>query len=357
MRSLSQAVRRLGLICMAASLSAGGAPAGEVLPCGVADAGNRTGFVANARGGIDAVDLATGDLLWDVAGASRPALAEDDRLFAWTPVKGNGLRVLAFDRTHAGRRLLESEAVVFPDWVSVEEVAGRSFTARWRLDKDRLILDWEARAWYAGAHSTPRIEAEARRYAEGRVTIDAESGKAETAEVEKRTAPPRAPKELETALVRWRGAAGGLQAALVLEEVDGRQRLLLWSWDAEKVHEPKELCAGARLLALSTVDDRILCVRDAAASSDPGPDERRKSDWSVFAVNGGERLAQVPYEPGTEAMAVVGPRVLCLVAGPHKGSIDKPFVRARSLKAFDLKTGKPLWDRPIEGKLISPPGP
>ena len=74
-------------------------------------------------------------------------------------------------------------------------------------------------------------------------------------------------------------------------------------------------------------------------------------------MDDGGRLAQVPYEPGTEAVAVVGPRVYALVAGPLAGPLDKAFVRPRSLKAFDLKTGKPLWQRPVEGKLIAPPAP
>jgi len=118
------------LACLAGLSPAATAVAGPVLPCGVADAGGRTGFVANAHGGIDAVDLATGDLLWDADGAKRPALAEDDRLYAWAPVKSAGLRVLAFDRAKGGRPLLESEPASFPDWVNVEEGPGRSFTTR-----------------------------------------------------------------------------------------------------------------------------------------------------------------------------------------------------------------------------------
>ena len=269
-----------------------------MLPCGVADPGGRTGFVANAHGGIDAVDLATGDLLWDVDAAKRPALAEDDRLYAWAPVHGNGLRVTAFDRAKGGRPLLESEPVVFPDWVNVEDGPGQSFTGRWRFDKGRLILDWEARAWYSGAHPTPQAEANARRQAEGQVRIDVETGKVETAAAEQPAAPPSPPKDLEKAVVRWQGAAGDAQAALVLEEAEGRQTLSLWSWDAAKVNEPKELLTGKRLLALPTIDERFLCLRDASPSPDQGegPDDRGRYGWSIFVADGGDRLAQVAVQ-------------------------------------------------------------
>src|ERR1700736_6055757 len=117
MRSVPHFVRRFVLAWLTAGLTAAAAPASP-LPCGVADPGGRTGFISNPGGGIDAVDLATGDLLWNVDEAKRPALADGGRLFAWAPVKDNGLRVAVFDRTRNGRRILESEPATFPDWVS-----------------------------------------------------------------------------------------------------------------------------------------------------------------------------------------------------------------------------------------------
>jgi hypothetical protein len=360
MRNVPHAALRVVSASLAAALLAAEPPpppAAQPLPCGVTDPGGRTGFFANAKGGIDAVDLASGDLLWDLDGAKWPALAEGDRLFAWAPVNGNGLRVLALDRTQAGRRLLESEPVFFPDWVSVEEAPGRSFSARWRLEKGALVLDWEARAWFVGAHATPQAEADARRFADGRVRIDVETGKAESASAEKPAEPPPLPRELEKAVVRWQGEAGGGRAALVLERADGREKLTLWSWDVGSVHAPRELLAGGRLLALPTLDGRLLCLRDAAAGPDPtAPNDSLQGGWSLFPLDGG-RPTRAPYEPGTESVAVVGGRAFCLVAGPLHGPLDRPFVRPRAVKAFDLQTGKPLWERPVAGKPCSPPAP
>ncbi len=348
------------LVSAGLTVGAGGASvwAGPVLPCGVADPGGRTGFVANAQDGIDAVDLATGELLWKVDGARRPALADDDRLFAWSPVKPNGLRIVAFKR-EGGRRVMESEPVVFPDWVQVEDGPGRSFRIHWRLEKGRLILDWEARAWFSGAHATPDADAKARRFAEGQVRIDVESGKAESGPAEQRAAPPRLPKELEKAIFRWQGPVGDTHVALVMEWSDGQQRFTLWTWDGEKTQAPRELFTGKRVRVLPTLDDRFVCLREATPSPDqePGAEERKDYGWSIFAVNGGECIASVPYEAGTEGMAVIGPRAYCVVAGAFKGPLDKPFVRPRSLKAFDLKTGKPLWEHPVEGKPCLPPAP
>jgi hypothetical protein len=332
--------------------AAAAAPPAVPLPCGVADVAGRTGFLANPDGGVDAVDLATGDLLWDTKDARRPLLAADDRLFAWAPAKANSLRVVVLDLTHKGKRLLESDPVVLPDGVNLEEATCRSFVTRARLEKDRLTLEWETRA--DGSKS---------RTAGGQATIDVETGKVETAATDKPFTPAAAalPKELEKAVVRWQGtAADGRAAALALDEADGRQTLSLWTWDPAggTVGPPKELLAGRRLLTLATIDGRHLLLRDAAAVADgEGPDERKKSGWSVFAVDGGERVAEAPYEAGTHAAAVVGPHAFFLTAGPIKAPIDKPFVQPRVLKAVDLATGKPLWARPVEGKPCAPPPP
>ncbi len=352
MSHILSVVRRFLLAAVSVMAAAGSAWGDLVLPCGVADPGGRTGFVANAHGGIDAVDLATGELLWEAEGANRPALADDDRLFAWAPVEGNGLRILSFKRTQRGRRLLESEPLTFPDWVRVEDGPGHLFKGKWGLEKGRLILDWEARAWYSGAHASPDVDAKARKFAEGRAHIDVETGKAELAPADPRAAPPRLPKELEKSVFRWQGPVGDMHAALVQEEHDGLQHLSLWSWDADKTHGPKELFAGAHLRALLSLDDRYLWLREAAPSPDQeaGADERKKLDWSIFSVDGGERIASIPYEAGTEGVAIVGPRAYCIVAGAFKGPLDKPFIRPRSLKAYDLKTGKPLWEHAVEGK-------
>ena len=40
-----------------------------------------------------------------------------------------------------------------------------------------------------------------------------------------------------------------------------------------------------------------------------------------------------------------------------RGPIDRPFVPPRLLQAIDLKTGKLIWERPVEGKQLLPPVP
>src|SRR5437879_933266 len=103
---LVRACRRwpaIALLCVALSAHAadreGPTQRPVALPGGTADPAGKTGFVANATGGIDALNLSDGKLLWKTKDASKPLVALDRRLVAWAPVKGkaNSLRVLVFE--------------------------------------------------------------------------------------------------------------------------------------------------------------------------------------------------------------------------------------------------------------------
>jgi hypothetical protein len=342
------------------------------LPGGIADPAGRTGFVASAAGGIDAVDLATGDVLWSTTEAQRPILVAGDHLYAQAGLKRNRLRILAFDLTRAGECKLESDPVVLPPWVVTNDTPTHTFTARWRLEKNQLILAWQASALPSGTgRPAPLPDTEERRHAEGEARIDLDTGKVTLADRPEKTPAPPTPKmgrQLEKLAVRWQGVTGKTFTAVILEETEPtggaatgtrEQKLVLRSWDleTEKPQPSKELLRGKRLLVQPTLDERFVCVRDAGVTPEEKttPEERRKNGWSVFAVETGELTARVPYEPGTQALTLVGPRAFLLMAGPIKGPIDRPFVHPRSLKAVELKSGKVLWERPIEGKPVAPP--
>jgi hypothetical protein len=336
----------------------------QILPSGVLDPSGKTGYVTNAEGGIDALDLSTGDVLWTSKEARRPVLVVGDQLYAQAPVKAkaNALRVVVLDVTDKGKGVRESEPITFPEWVSVEERHAHSFTATWRLKKGKVILDWEARAWYGGgARPTPQMEAAARKHAAGRVVVDPESGSVESLPAQKRIDSIKPPKILEKLVVRWQGPVADRYAALVLEEDAGEQKFLLrwWNQAGEASGEPKELLRGQRLLVLATADSRYLCLREAAERPDERltPEDRSKRSWFVFDPEAGERVGTAPYEAGTQALVVVPPRAYFLVTGPLKGPLTETFVQPRVLKAADLQSGKVLWERPVEGKRHVPPPP
>jgi len=152
---------------------------------GVADPARKTGFFPNTSGGVDALDLGTGKVLWSSKEANRPLVASENRLFAQ---KGNGnqLRVVALDTAKEGKRVFESPPLPLPGWASVEPAYGRRFASSVRLDKNGLFLTWEARAFYAGgAPPPPQVLKAAQMDASGVVQIDVDSGKIEALDGDK----------------------------------------------------------------------------------------------------------------------------------------------------------------------------
>jgi hypothetical protein len=331
-----------------------------LLPGGIANAAGRTAYLANATGGIDAVDLTTGGLLWQTYEAQRPLLLSGDRLVAQAGVKRNRLRILVFDVRQPDRCVLESDPVVFPPWVVTGEAPRRSFALRARVEQNQVVLSWEAKGWLREARTAQDQGRPPDQQAAGVARIDLDTGRVTQGPAE--AAAPAAegfPDELDKLSVRWHGVVGDAHKAVVLEEYGPVQRLVLRSWDpdTEEEDDPVELLRGRRLLVQTTYDGRYLCLRDAIPNPDVGlpPAERMKYNWSLVSPETGREIGRLSCEPGTESVLVLGRRVYCLVGGPIHTTPREPSVQGRTLQAIDLKTGKKLWEHAVEGRRLAPP--
>src|SRR3954469_26065126 len=130
-RSLQAALSAVVLLAAARPTSPQGPHRFAGLPGGVAAPAGKVGYVQAPSGGVDALDLATGKVLWQVAENCKPLGLAGDRLVCPTPEKGkaNALRILVLDTKDRGTVLKRSDPVVFPDWVSVGVTYGRTFAA------------------------------------------------------------------------------------------------------------------------------------------------------------------------------------------------------------------------------------
>lgn len=310
-----------------------------VLPGGVADPAGRNGFFANADGGVSAVDLRNGKVLWETAAARRPILVAGERLYASVPAGAGRLRVVGLAIAGKGEVVFRSEPVEIPP-----APAGHPQTLLWTPAKDhQLRLAREALG-----DSAPR----------GVITVDLRNGHVQPLLEGSLPTAAKPPADLSKCVVRWEGFVGDAYKALVLEENAEGQRLVLYGWNAKTGQplDPRELLQGKRLTVRATVNDQHLCIRDAVPSPDQKFDEHGRHSWAIFDTATGDLVTRLPYEPGTQAVAVLGLRAYCLVAGAVRGSVSHPFVNSRVLKAVELKTGKTVWERPAEGKLVNPAG-
>jgi hypothetical protein len=329
------------------------------IPGGVADAEGNTGYVSNPAGGIDAVNLKTGKLLWDTKAAAKPLALDQDRLVAEANVQGkaNSIRIVVLDTTRKGKSLLESKPIVFPEWVSVGVTHGRSFASTGRLHKNYLLLSWEARAWYAGgARPTPQIEQAARKNASGVAQVNLKTGKVEMLgkdELPKEKG-PKLPKELEDvkSMQYWTGSSWETKpvivenrvAAITVENAQGKSALRLKTWDIKtaKLLTDKVLLEGKSLWLQLSPDHRYLAIHQAVPK-----ESLPKGDyaWWIFSVPTGKQAAKIPFEPGTSQMTVLGPRAYFMMEVTKGG--PRGFKRTRLLKAVTLKAGELAWERPL----------
>ncbi len=338
------------LLCLATVLlgpvAVGAAPP---FPGGLLDSTGRTAYASTA-GGVAAVDLASGDVQWQTRLASQPLVVAGDRLYALALGESNRLFVRGFDLGGKGEKVFESSPVELPRWAVPRNGPGHSFSYRYRQDRNRLEITWQARA---GSTGGPGKEAA------GLAVIDLDSGKVrqENAAPPAPLAPPRVLPQMAKLAVRWQRSLAGQLVALVVEEMPGstparrRQRLVLRSWNERTGKEtpPRELLCGARPVFLVGLDDRHLWVRDAGCPDEPsssGPGALSRH-WSVFAAVDGQLVARVPLVPGTRAATIIDDRAYCLCAGGVRATPGGIHRAGRVLHAIDLGTGKVLWSRPI----------
>jgi hypothetical protein len=308
-------------------------------PGGVLDSTGRTAYLAS-EAGLDAVELAHGDLVWQSREAQLPLLVAGDRLYALALAASNRLSIVALDLSGKADRVFKAEVNDFPRWVTTAGTPTQSFRLDWRQRRNILQLNWEAEA--AAAGSPPKRAA-------GRVRVNLDTGEVNAAPTD--LPPARAveqtPARLEKLAVRWQGRPGGQLLVVAAEDLPGstpgqrRQRFVLRGWDERTGKETtprRELLSGARLTLLPDLDGKNLWLRDAAAEDVP---------WRVVSSLDGHLVRRVPFVSGTRQATLLGSRAYCLTAAPAPGPLEGGPRRARTLHAIDLEAGKVIWQRPL----------
>jgi hypothetical protein len=350
----------------------------------VADPEGRTGYVANGAGGIDALDLATGRRLWSTADADRPLAVAGRTLAAQVSGKHNSLRIAVLDTSQGGKLVSVSDPVVFPDWVGV--TYDHTFVCGGTLSKDDLILQWQARvaARHPGwAYGTPE------RAASGVARINLETGRVEMPADESATPPrvelPAGAKQLtkRLAALQWESPTlltypkvGGEETLLLVgDRLVGLQtegtneayphypgataretygRLLLRSWDLPSgaAHEPVELCRGLPwCFWWRTLPNEGYVL---ATATSPQHHSVEGNTVGVFSLISGKKVGQFRPAPRMHHFGIRGPHVFGIEEAPDPPSAGDHTI-PRVLKAFDITSGKLLWEWPIAGRRVSAP--
>lgn len=127
--------------------------------------------------GTEAVAIFNGKLLWSAEGTGEPLLASAEHVFSQVQVKGkaNQVKLAILDAT-TGEKVRESDAIEFPDWVSVPVEYGHGFRSAARLDKDGVLFVWDAHTFQDGGRPPPDRDPNAKK-ASGAFRIDVKTGR------------------------------------------------------------------------------------------------------------------------------------------------------------------------------------
>src|SRR5215469_8035455 len=127
--------------------------------------------------GVEAIAVFNGKPLWEARDTGVPLLATADYVVSQTQVKGkkNQVKLVVLDAT-TGERLRISDAIEFPDWVSVPLDFGHRFRSAARLDKNNVLFVWEAYTFSDGGPPPPDPDPNAKR-AVGAFRLDVKSGR------------------------------------------------------------------------------------------------------------------------------------------------------------------------------------
>lgn len=334
------------------------------LPAGVAEPDKRVGYVADTNGGIEALDLLNGKLYWRADVTARPVIVFENTLVALRPAedKASDLQVVVLDRSNEGNMMLESDLLVFPDWVTATTEPNQFFGYEVRIDRTELKLVWEAHARYRGGAPPPGyVLAQANRDAAGVSRINLNTGEVTMLppENEIEIGLPEAYQQ-ESLFSYQMGASSSWHtkpwavdhrfAVIAGEVFDDQQTLKLQMWDAAtgKTEQSISLVTGHALISYVTPDGRYLFIHSELTTGTP-PDYKRP--WWLFSVVAGKRLGVLNYEQDTKEACVLNSHVYYLVENPPPASRTGGELVQTKMKALDIVSGALLWERRLSDRV------
>lgn len=125
------------------------------LPRGVASLPDQMAFIANFQGGIDALTLSDGRLLWHTNAASVPLLADEGRLFAYTISSDDVIKIIVLNTKNKGAVIRESAPIRLLEGENKIGSPGQSLEMEATLQGDRMLARWRVRSIYDGGAPPP----------------------------------------------------------------------------------------------------------------------------------------------------------------------------------------------------------
>ncbi|NIV51966.1 MAG: hypothetical protein GWN53_08825 [Gammaproteobacteria bacterium] len=320
-------------------------------------------YLMNPQGGIDAVDLTSGDVIWSTAQAAKPLLHYDKILVAQAemPDVGNILRIVVLS-ADTGERVFDVD-VELPDGVraSVDDHLGETFDASAYMHGGAVIVSWRFSVQQiTGVNPGPDPAAGSRR-ATGAVRVDLGTERVTHLHSDEIPAPsePAVPDNVASLIESGalRGPllrAGSVVATVIRTGNDRKRNIILRRWRLE-TGEPLpdiSLFDDGFTFRYASADERHLLGSKAAETNGPA------WMWSIYSVETGEHVTEV-RRPSPAAPFFIWDSMLFHESPPtgRAGTGSWAIEEPRKVRALDLESGAELWSRAIRDTIYRGPYP
>ena len=333
---------------------------GSQIPFGLADTRENLAYVVGEQGLINCLDIDSGKVLARTEFPGEPLAIEGGKLVGWGPVPDRPDTIQVFAAVRRGNVLspIWEYMLDLPSWVDVRSTEPNRFTLEAEIERTELVITWEAHSRYeGGAPPPPEVEKAHTRDERRIIRLGLESGESTSEkEVELDPSLPQAIAELplNKRIVPYRLGAtwvthpwrqGSSEALLVSgEDAPG---IVLVRHNQEGTASPFEvrLTDHAEAEAAVTPDGNFVLIREASEGV---------SAWRVFSTVTGEQIASLPFELGTEGVAIVKDKVLYTII-EDDGRTIRRSLRCRTLDDAEVKWSLLLSEE--ARKAPRPPAP
>ena len=331
----------------------------ELRPGVIVDTGEREAYLMNPHGGIEAIALTSGKVLWSTTAAAKPLFLLNRRLLAQGESGGHVMPIAMLDTKRDGQVTFKT-SLPLPAGVtpSIDQGLGSSFFTRARIDDGIATIRWSFTETSVTGIFQPGPPAERRQ--DGGFRINLRTGRVEalTAKlVKEQTGPldqslPTRLRAVEKTLQTRPRRAGEFFFATQSQAVG---RIVLKRWRADNGEELADVALPKGTIATSPSADGLMVAAIRPAGADAVG--RQNYLWSIYSLDSGSRVGEIRM-PTSAAPFFLWHSALVYESGPFAlRSGDKWLTEPLNLRAVDVTTGSQLWKRPLRDTTYRSPTP
>lgn len=316
------------------------------IPQGITDPDGQIGYFSIDNGGIEAIELLTGNTVWTTTIIAKPLIVWNDSLIAFRHLAAGttSIQIIVFDSKGDILPVFSSDPIKFPESVRINE-PDDLFSLKVYLEQDVLKLVWSVPKLYRGGIApNSKMIGQSKKTEGGQVIIELKTGKIERISDEapvENTVPFQDERFYE--INSWEIDKKKALLLLDLTQTVPAIYLRLSNPETFQNYQQIKLAEGEGIISKLTLDCRYILIYREESEFDNFINQQSQ----IFVVDTGKQIAALTLESNLKDISVNIPNVYYTFEERRNA-----FIRL-ILKAKDIYSGKTLWERSLPEKRLS----